>query len=229
MFFKDHLAEYNIKVRFLFFFFGPDRPNIDYHEIGRCMGTLMTNREYHDVAYGAKNRAQLLKGITTFTNRNLCLVLPIGEYDDDVLAPAMIWINRMVNKKITKIVQGGASKKSVTKAITAGVESGAHGEDETTEKSSKETKKSRLMSIFGEQPGVHEEFDPFKRTGCPFGSLIKEIQYRYSKYWSDIYDGLNLHCFIAIVFIFTVCFAPALCFGGILGKFTSLKITENTS
>jgi hypothetical protein len=35
-----------------------------------------------------------------------------------------------------------------------------------------------------------------------------------------------VHCMIAIFFIFTVCVAPALCFGGILGKwrFICLKI-----
>ena len=43
-FIKDHLLEFQIKVKFLFIFLGPKRDNIDYHEIGRCMGTLMTNR-----------------------------------------------------------------------------------------------------------------------------------------------------------------------------------------
>lgn len=63
-----------------------------------------------------------------------------------------------------------------------------------------------------------DEFNPFRRTGCPFGSLCKEIKYRYSKYPSDFKDALNVHCLIAFVFIFTVCIAPALSFGGILGK-----------
>lgn len=61
------------------------------------------------------------------------------------------------------------------------------------------------------------EFNPFRRTGCLFGSLCKEIKYRYSKYPSDFKDALNVHCLIAFVFIFTVCIAPALSFGGILG------------
>jgi hypothetical protein len=63
-----------------------------------------------------------------------------------------------------------------------------------------------------------EEFDPFKRTGYLFGSLCNEIKYRYSKYLSDFKDAFNVHCLIAFVFIFTVCIAPALSFGGILGK-----------
>lgn len=63
-----------------------------------------------------------------------------------------------------------------------------------------------------------DEFNPFRRTGCLFGSLCKEIKYRYSKYPSDFKDALNVHCLIAFVFIFTVCIAPALSFGGILGE-----------
>ena len=63
-----------------------------------------------------------------------------------------------------------------------------------------------------------EKFDPFKRTGCLFGALWREVKHRYSQYFSDIRDGLNLHCLISFFFIFTVCVAPALCFGGILGK-----------
>ena len=38
---KEHI---NHKVRFLFVLLGPKNDNIDYLEIGRCMGTLMTNK-----------------------------------------------------------------------------------------------------------------------------------------------------------------------------------------
>jgi solute carrier family 4 anion exchanger 3 len=71
-----------------------------------------------------------------------------------------------------------------------------------------------------EKNQIDEDFDPFKRTGRMFGSLKSEVKHRYSKYLSDIQDGLTLHCFIAFVFIFTVCVAPALCFGGILADKT---------
>ena len=69
------------------------------------------------------------------------------------------------------------------------------------------------------------ELDPFRKTNRPFGCLINEIKYRYSFYLSDFKDAFNLHCLIAFVFIFTVCVAPALSFGGILGKY--LFFTKN--
>ncbi len=33
-----------LKVKFLFVLLGPKNDNIDYTEIGRCIGTLMTNK-----------------------------------------------------------------------------------------------------------------------------------------------------------------------------------------
>ena len=42
--FIDDFVEVQIKVRFLFVLLGPKNDNIDYLEIGRCIGTLMTNK-----------------------------------------------------------------------------------------------------------------------------------------------------------------------------------------
>lgn len=43
---KDHQIEYGVKIRFIIILFGPAKPNIDYREIGRCMGALMNNEVY---------------------------------------------------------------------------------------------------------------------------------------------------------------------------------------
>jgi hypothetical protein len=40
----DDFVEVQLKVKFLFILLGPKNDNIDYLEIGRCMGTLMTNK-----------------------------------------------------------------------------------------------------------------------------------------------------------------------------------------
>lgn len=36
--------EYGVKIRFIILFFGPNKPNVDYGEIGRCVGALMNNQ-----------------------------------------------------------------------------------------------------------------------------------------------------------------------------------------
>jgi hypothetical protein len=38
------MVEVNLKIRFVFILLGPKNENIDYLEIGRCMGTLMQNK-----------------------------------------------------------------------------------------------------------------------------------------------------------------------------------------
>ena len=72
--------------------------------------------------------------------------------------------------------------------------------------------------------GVDEEIyynDPFQQTGRAFGCLIRDVKIRYSMYCSDFTDAFNLHCFVALIFTFTVCIAPALSFGGILADKTN--------
>jgi hypothetical protein len=40
----DEMVELNLKTRFIFILLGPKNENIDYLEIGRCIGTLMQNK-----------------------------------------------------------------------------------------------------------------------------------------------------------------------------------------
>ena len=186
-------------------------------------------KDFHDLAYTAKNRQDLIKGITMFSNKNLCLVLPIGEYDEDLLDPAMDWIQKLMIKKKTKIIKhtlrqrlsGGGDGIGVyndAKKHTLIVDDdddhmiGGAASDKLALSSAKDRKRASSHMV------APKEFDPFRRTGCMFGSLVNEIKHRYAKYVSDITDGLNWHCLLAFVFIFTVCVAPALCFGGIMGK-----------
>lgn len=144
-------------------------------------------------------------------NRSLCLVLPVGNFDDDLIAPLIEWMQNKLKKKKDKLStsdlkiydrrQSTVSKSNLTCNI----------------------KKNIDTQIVEEQPIETEEIqdhDPFQRTGYPFGCLINEIRYRYSCYLSDFRDALNLHCLVAFVFTFTVCIAPALSFGGILADKT---------
>lgn len=146
--------------------------------------------------------------------------MPLGIYDADLLEPTLVWIRRMMKKKIERINQ---SKRGVNSQNS--MNNNKRDQDEAkdeVEKSDDHCVDDRLLYVIG----FEEKFDPFKKTGRMFGSLLKEIKHRYSKYVSDLTDGLNLNCFIAFVFVFTLCIAPALCFGGILGK-VCLRFTVN--
>lgn len=139
--------------------------------------------------------------------------------------PTLDWVRRMVKKKIDRI----NSSKLNQQISNSSKKSGARTKSQEDAESSNNRRTARFsnrnrdqsnsedMISIHDMPIYEEKFDPFRKTGTPFGSLKKEVQHRYAQYLSDITDGLNLSCLMAFVFIFTLCFAPALCFGGILG------------
>uniref|UniRef100_A0A8D3CQ84 Anion exchange protein n=1 Tax=Scophthalmus maximus TaxID=52904 RepID=A0A8D3CQ84_SCOMX len=55
---------------------------LQYHEIGRSIATLMTDEVFHDVAYKAKDRNDLIAGIDEFLDQ--VTVLPPGEWDPSI-------------------------------------------------------------------------------------------------------------------------------------------------
>ncbi|XP_035991490.1 sodium bicarbonate cotransporter 3 isoform X7 [Fundulus heteroclitus] len=76
------LTEVPVPTRFLFLMLGPCGKGLQYHEIGRSIATLMTDEVFHDVAYKAKDRTDLLSGIDEFLDQ--VTVLPPGEWDPSI-------------------------------------------------------------------------------------------------------------------------------------------------
>uniref|UniRef100_A0A3B4ACZ4 Anion exchange protein n=1 Tax=Periophthalmus magnuspinnatus TaxID=409849 RepID=A0A3B4ACZ4_9GOBI len=76
------LTEVPVPTRFLFLLLGPHGKGPTYHEIGRSMATLMTDEIFHDVAYKAKDRTDILSGIDEFLDQ--VTVLPPGEWDPTI-------------------------------------------------------------------------------------------------------------------------------------------------
>uniref|UniRef100_A0A8C4HDS7 Anion exchange protein n=1 Tax=Dicentrarchus labrax TaxID=13489 RepID=A0A8C4HDS7_DICLA len=76
------LTEVPIATRFLFILLGPMGRAPQYHEIGRSIATLMTDDVFHDVAYKAKDRNDLIAGIDEFLDQ--VTVLPPGEWDPSI-------------------------------------------------------------------------------------------------------------------------------------------------
>nr|XP_043868022.1 electrogenic sodium bicarbonate cotransporter 1-like isoform X1 [Solea senegalensis] len=76
------LTEVPVPTRFLFVLLGPKGKAKSYHEIGRAIATLMSDEVFHDIAYKAKDRQDLLAGIEEFLDE--VIVLPPGEWDPDI-------------------------------------------------------------------------------------------------------------------------------------------------
>uniref|UniRef100_A0A1D5Q1H5 Anion exchange protein n=1 Tax=Macaca mulatta TaxID=9544 RepID=A0A1D5Q1H5_MACMU len=73
------LTEVPVPTRFLFILLGPKGKAKSYHEIGRAIATLMSDEVFHDIAYKAKDRHDLIAGIDEFLDE--VIVLPPGEWD----------------------------------------------------------------------------------------------------------------------------------------------------
>ncbi|CAH1788172.1 unnamed protein product [Owenia fusiformis] len=82
-----NLTEVPLPVRFIFLLLGPPTANMDYHEIGRSISTLMSNEVFHETAYKAEERSELLSAINEFLDDSM--VLPPGDWDKKTLMPIM--------------------------------------------------------------------------------------------------------------------------------------------
>uniref|UniRef100_A0A673BWR5 Anion exchange protein n=1 Tax=Sphaeramia orbicularis TaxID=375764 RepID=A0A673BWR5_9TELE len=67
------LTEVPVPTRFLFILLGPKGKAKSYHEIGRAIATLMSDEIFHDIAYKAKDRQDLLAGIDEFLDEVISL------------------------------------------------------------------------------------------------------------------------------------------------------------
>jgi len=83
--FMPSLTEVTIPVRFMFTLLGPRNADLDYHEIGRSISTLMANTSFHKVAYKANERRELLSAINEFLDDSI--VLPPGDWERQALLP----------------------------------------------------------------------------------------------------------------------------------------------
>ncbi|KAF3834027.1 hypothetical protein F7725_025231, partial [Dissostichus mawsoni] len=101
------LTEVPVPTRFLFLLLGPHGKGPQYHEIGRSMATLMTDEIFHDVAYRAKDRTDLLSGLDEFLDQ--VTVLPPGEWDPTIRIEPPKNVPSQMKRKIPPQPNGNAS------------------------------------------------------------------------------------------------------------------------
>ncbi|XP_035981068.1 anion exchange protein 2b isoform X2 [Fundulus heteroclitus] len=186
----ESVLEVPVPVRFLFVLLGPPTTSMDYHQIGRSISTLMSDKQFHEAAYLADDRQDLLNAINSFLD--LSIVLPPSEMGDDELLRSVARFQREMLRK--------REEQEQVKLLAK-------------EPKSFEDKEALL------KPSKKSD-DPLARTGRPFGGLIRDIQRRYPKYISDFKDALNSQCMAAVIFIYFAALSPAITFGGLLGEKT---------
>ncbi|XP_061465421.1 anion exchange protein 3 isoform X2 [Rhineura floridana] len=193
--FLESVLEVPIPVRFIFVLLGPSQSNMDYHEIGRSISTLMSDKHFHEAAYMADDRQDLLNAINEFLDCSI--VIPPSEVEGKDLLKSIATFQKELLRKRKERDQ----KKS------------------TKEGNVQEAKELCEVKAEEEEEG-EEEDDPLKRTGIFFGGLVRDIKRRYPKYLSDLRDALHSQCLAAVLFIYFAALSPAITFGGLLGEKT---------
>ncbi|XP_016313761.1 sodium bicarbonate cotransporter 3-like isoform X3 [Sinocyclocheilus anshuiensis] len=107
------LTEVPVPTRFLFLLLGPFGKGGQYHEIGRSIATLMTDEIFHDVAYKAKDRNDLLSGIDEFLDQ--VTVLPPGEWDPTIRIEPPKSVPSQEKRKMPSMPNGSAPPSDIIK------------------------------------------------------------------------------------------------------------------
>lgn len=189
----EAVLEVPVPVRFLFVLLGPSSTNMDYHEIGRSISTLMSDKQFHEAAYLADDRQDLLSAINEFLDCSV--VLPPSEVQGEELLRSVAHFQREMLRR----------REEQERRLLLG-----------TILEPKSPEEKALLKLKVEE----EEDDPLRRTGRPFGGLIRDVRRRYPKYLSDFRDALDPQCLAAVIFIYFAALSPAITFGGLLGEKT---------
>ncbi|XP_007552318.1 anion exchange protein 3 isoform X2 [Poecilia formosa] len=198
----ESVLEVPVPVRFLFVLLGPTQSNVDYHEIGRSFATLMSEKNFHEVAYFADDRQDLLNGINEFLDCSI--VIPPSDVEGkDLLKTVADFQKQLLRKRRER------EGKKLQSAYGAEQDSKAEASPE-------------------EEEEAEQEVDPLKRSGVPFGGLIHDMRRRYPQYVSDLRDALDTQCVAAVIFIYFAALSPTITFGGLLGEKTEglMGVTE---
>ncbi|GAA6077618.1 anion exchange protein 2-like isoform X1 [Tachysurus ichikawai] len=186
----DSVLEVPVPVRFLFILLGPNTSSMDYHQIGRSISTLMSDKLFHEAAYLADDRQDLLNGINAFLDCSI--VLPPSDIGGEDLLRSITQFQRdMLRKREEQEINMMNNEQKIPE------------------------EKESLLAL----PDRGEDDDPLKRSGRPFGGLVRDVRRRYPKYISDFTDALNPQCMAASIFIYFAALSPAITFGGLLGEF----------
>ncbi|NWU73648.1 B3AT protein, partial [Pterocles burchelli] len=209
----DAVLDVPLPVRFLLVVLGPDSPHISYHEIGRAVATMMSERVFRRDAYLAESRQDLLRGVEDFLEASI--VVPPTETPSEQLLRSLVPLQRELLRRRYQPPEKPPPETFLKDLGTVG----------TTPDPPK------IPHPYGcrvppwppvVSPGlegpVPEDDDPLRRTGRPFGGLVRDIRRRYPKYLSDIKDALSPQCLAAVIFIYFAALSPAITFGGLLGN-----------
>lgn len=185
---------------------GPKNIELDYHEVGRSIATLMSNHHFHEIAYKADDRKDLLSAINEFLDDSI--VLPPGNWERQELLP----IEELKAK--SERIRNRKAKALKTKTMNT----------MNTDKQIIADEEKRLLAAAeastGGDGGGKKPPSPLERTGKLWGGVVNDIKRRYPMFKSDITDGINTETLAASLFMYFAALSTAITFGGLASEKT---------
>uniref|UniRef100_A0A915P5H5 Anion exchange protein n=1 Tax=Meloidogyne floridensis TaxID=298350 RepID=A0A915P5H5_9BILA len=173
---------------------------------------------FHEVAYKAKQRSDLLDGVDEFLDA--VTVLPPGEWDPSIrIEPPSTIPNQQsrIQQKPSAISDKFVCNKlsgASTGDPTTGLPGGSNGKDLGGIGGSKLALANGKKTSLEEEDG-HGQDPGLRRTGKLFGA---------PHYLSDFTDALNLQCIATTCFMYFALLAPIVTFGGLLEEATHQRM-----
>lgn len=194
------VTEVPIPVRFIFILLGPKKADLDYHEVGRSIATLMSNDHFHKIAYKAEHRRDLLSAINEFLDDSI--VLPPGNWERNDLLPFddLKARNEWIRSRKSKALKQKQREKQLLV-------------DE-------EKRLMAVSGIDGDDADGKKPVGPMEKTHRMWGGLVNDIKRRFPMYKSDITDGLNTETLAATIFMYFAALSTAITFGGLASEKT---------
>eukprot|EP00794_Sanderia_malayensis_P018297 gene18297-20120_t len=194
------LTEAPIPTRFLFIMMGPAICPGKYHEIGRSISTLMADEVFHEVAYLAKKRDDLIAGIDEFLEK--VTVLPPGEWDPSIRIqpPPETPTNESRRQNIAD------SKKLNDNQSLTGMRTTGNSSDTNDE-----------------EDGLTARY--FTKTKEFFGGLKQDFK-SYKDRMNDVTDAFNSQCIGCICFTYILILAMITIYGKLYKQYTDSYLSE---
>uniref|UniRef100_A0A915KE79 Anion exchange protein n=1 Tax=Romanomermis culicivorax TaxID=13658 RepID=A0A915KE79_ROMCU len=226
-----------IPVKFLFIVLGPKLIDVDYHEIGRSLATLMANENFKVYRMLPFKQTDFLNAIDSFVDQSV--VMPPVEIDRRSLI-TVDDIKKALRRrrKCSHFHQSGNheddessinenNNNNICRKICDHGKADYSGENDKMivdrAKYGANDMERSLIKTNGVQPKTKESRrrrDPLRKTGRIFGGLLDDLKFRFRDYKTDLTDAFHFQCLTSLFFMFFASVAPAISFGGLMGDKT---------
>ncbi|XP_059086432.1 electrogenic sodium bicarbonate cotransporter 1-like isoform X2 [Tigriopus californicus] len=230
----EDFCEISSPTRFLGIILGPPGSDQTITDMGKALGTLMSDQIFPLVCYHSKTAEQVITGINTYTQQ-VTILAPsawdpkirldppknLPSLDDRLKQQQSVVSNSISPPPYTSIKNGSSQVGGQDNADgrdsmsngngTGGGGDGGHFQD------------GILNSLVEGQKLTDgsTENQELIRTGRLFGGLILDIKRKLPWFKSDFTDALHIQTVASVIYIYLATITKAITFGGFLGDITA--------